>query len=67
MKTLYEVEARWYVMAENKEDAEEIRPSLLEVSLSAIKAAGVDAEWGDSIPFGGDDDKTCGQIFKESK
>ncbi len=68
MKHLYEIEARWYVLAEDEVEAQDIRPdSLADVSVFAIEANIVDADWWDAIPYNGDDDKTCGQILQAQK
>lgn len=66
MKKLYEVEIKVYVMAEDKEDAlyiasRECQPEEAE----AYEAESVDALWWKSIPYGSDDDKTCGEIIGE--
>jgi len=62
MKKLYEVEIRYYVMAENETEAEAIRTDD-GVTLEVNEAFTVDSEWWDTIPFGGDDDRTCGEIL----
>jgi hypothetical protein len=67
-KKLYEVTAKFYVMADNELGAE--YPYSFELSnctLDVFEAQSVDADWWDSIPFGGDDDRTCGQIFEQRK
>lgn len=63
MKRLYRVDAFWYVMAENKEEAVDSKPMLSECSKDASLAseAGVDyTDWWNAIPFNSDDDRTCG-------
>ena len=67
MKKLFEVEVHYYVMAE---DAGEAKRGLLILALEdcmtvAYEAFSVDASWRDAIPFGSDDDQTCGQIMAE--
>lgn len=65
MKHLYEIEARWYVMAKDEEDAQMIRPDLSVCSVFACEVASADVDWWDAIPFGSDDDRTVGQIMKQ--
>lgn len=62
---LEQVEARWYVMEENEKEAESIRPDWGSYGVLATQASSVDCDWADSIPFGGDDDKTCSEILAE--
>ncbi len=65
MKKLYRVDAFWYVMAEDKEEAVDYKPMLSECSKEASLASevGVDyPDWWEAIPFNSDDDRTCGQI-----
>jgi len=67
MKRLYAIDARWYVMAEDEEEAQAIYPdSLSEVTIFAIEANSVDSSWWDAIPYNGTDDKMCGQILQDS-
>uniref|UniRef100_A0A6M3X6L1 Uncharacterized protein n=1 Tax=viral metagenome TaxID=1070528 RepID=A0A6M3X6L1_9ZZZZ len=65
MKRLYEVEARWYVMAEDEVEAESVRPIWGDYAVFVTEASGVDHDWFDALPFGGDDDRTCSQILSE--
>ena len=67
MKQLYEVAIYYYAMAENAEEAEAIKPDLANCSIFANKVKiAVRDDWWSAIPFGSDDDKTCGQIVQES-
>ena len=67
MKKLYEIEARWYVMAEDEEEAQSIKPTdIATCSVFAIEPISIDADWYNAIPFNSDDDRTCGQILKEN-
>lgn len=65
-KQLYFVERRAYVLASSELEAEVIDTGLGD-TVEVSKASTVDSDWWDSIPFGGDDDRTCGQILTESK
>ncbi len=65
-KKLYEIEARWYVMAEDEEEAQSIKPTDIQAcSVFAIDPIIIDADWNNAIPFNSDDNRTCGQILKE--
>ncbi len=68
MKHLYKIEMLAYVMAENSFEAEHLAvrnaPNIL---CEAYPAHCVDGEWWDWIPFGADDDRTCGQILQAEK
>jgi hypothetical protein len=75
MSKLYEVHLKYYVLAEDEQDAE-ISP--LDFDMDACtkeihEAESVDSSWWDSPPFvphpnpEDDEDKTCGEIFTESK
>ncbi len=72
MKKLFEVEVRYYIMAEDKKEAETNLP--LDFSLDActvdvheVSHHITDSQWVNAIPFNSDDDKTCGQIIDEMK
>ena len=64
-KQLYEVNKRYYVMAENQMAAEFVR--VVDADFEIHKATSVDHDWWNAIPFGSDDDRTCGQIIEESE
>ena len=64
MKRLYEVEAKWYVMAEDEGAAQRVIPELGSCSVFAIEATSIDADWTGAIPFEADDDRTCLEILK---
>ena len=67
MKKLFEVETRYYVMAEDKLEAENIDPrDIGSCSVYAVEAkmGEIDARWVNAIPFNSDDDRTCGEIVK---
>ena len=65
MKKLYEVTKRYYIMAENKIEAEFYNIDFEgEASVEAVVATSVDTDWFDAIPFNSDDALTCGQILK---
>ncbi len=68
MKKLYEVEAKWYVMAESQEEAESgCGINLDGCTIVAYLAKGVDADWRDAIPFGKEiEGRTCSRILKEA-
>ena len=66
MKKLYEVERKFYVMAEDELEAEDFDPhDTSGCTNDAFLASGVEAEWWNCLPYNGDDDKTCGQIITE--
>ncbi|MCJ7829358.1 MAG: hypothetical protein MUP81_06430 [Dehalococcoidia bacterium] len=66
MKQLYEVAIYYYVMAENTEEAKTIKPDFLsDCTIFAHKTKTIRNDWWECIPFGSDDDKTCGQIVQE--
>lgn len=65
MKRLYEVEAKYYVMAENKRDAQAVCPALEGCAIFAFEPNSIDSDWWDAIPFNSDDGRTCGEIFEE--
>lgn len=68
MKRLYEVERKFYVMAEDESDAKTFQPKDPgECTNQVYLASAVDADWWNAIPFNGDDDRTCGELLKESK
>ena len=64
-KWLFEIEGRAYAYAET--EAKAIRAvqdeaSLHDIPFEASKTSSVDEDWADAIPYGGDDNRTCGQI-----
>ena len=65
MKRLYRVEAHYYVMAGGELEAVLIRPDVDCCPRLAEAVSNVDSEWYDAIPFGGDDDRTCGEILQQ--
>lgn len=68
MKKLYEVEKRYYVMAESVLEAASIIPNdIIACTTSAFETDSVDYRWEDAIPFNSDDDRTCSQILKEQR
>ena len=68
MKKLYEVEIKVYVMAEDAEEAAQIAVTdCQDTEAEAFLANSVDSEWFDVIPYGGDDDTTCGEILKSQR
>ena len=69
MKKLYEVNLTYYIMAEDEDEARSIPQDMDECSadVDVTEATAVMAHWWDSIPFEGEDDKTCGQIITEMK
>lgn len=66
-KQLFEVTKTYYVMAEDEQEANDFKPELDGCDSEAFPAESVNATWWDSLPFGGDDDRTCGQIITEKK
>lgn len=63
MKQLYEVEIRVYVMAEDEQDAVQIAARECQPEeAEAYEAVSVDTIWWKAIPYGSDNDKTCGEI-----
>lgn len=67
MNKLYEVNKKYYVMAEHDFEAEFVDVSLCEPTVEVFEAESVDHDWWDSIPAGGDDDRTCGQILESQR
>ena len=66
MKRLYLIEARYYVMAEDRIEARHIIPDSISASIIFVSEVDkVDADWLDAIPYGGDNDKVCGEIIQE--
>ncbi len=68
MKKLYCVEITVMVMAENEDEAAEIaaREATSE-NCEAMIASSVSSEWHDAIPFGSDDDATCGEVLERQR
>ena len=77
MKKLFEVgiENTIYVMAKDCKEAESLArrsfnqedPYNFEYGASEVLPStyGIDFNWKDSVPYESDDNKTCGEIFKE--
>jgi len=67
MKKLYEVQATTYVMAENEFEAVDVLNDFeTEIDIAdceVFEAGSIPRRWTDAIPWGGDDDKTCGEII----
>jgi len=67
MKKLYEVEMIMMVMAEDESDAKLVAAQNASAEnwdeFDAYEADSVKSEWWDCIPWGSDDDKTCGEII----
>jgi len=66
-KKLYEVERRFYVLADDIWEAESYQPfDPLSCTNEVIEARTVDHEWWKALPFGEDDEgeRTCGEIIK---
>ena len=71
---LYEATIKYYVLAEDEEDARSLPPHFdtVDCVTELEEATTVDAEWWDSLPFCTDprledDEKTCGQILTEQR
>ena len=78
MKKLFkvDVENTFYVMAEDKVEAEDVaRENLFNETHNHLISSDevvpswdyIDSEWQDDIPYESDDNKTCGEIFREMK
>lgn len=68
MKRLYEIEVKYYVMAENELEAQDIEPDYISnCSVFASEANSVDHDWWNAVPYNSDDDKTCGQVLNEKE
>lgn len=66
-KKLHEVTLKVYVMAENERDAFNAATNI-DVhhcfdDAEIFPAESVDSNWWEAVPFGGDDDRTCGEIL----
>ena len=68
MKKLYWIDITMMVMAEDEDEAAEIaaRKATPENCVGRL-ALSVPSEWRDAIPFGADDDLTCGEILKRQR
>lgn len=64
VKRLYEVTVTYYVMAEDEAEAVGIQTLGGDPTIEVALATSVGAEWWHAIPFGGDDDRTCGEILE---
>ena len=67
MKKLFEVEVKYYVMAESPSKATSVHIHPDECTTDAQEAESVDSEWWSSLPYGGDDGRSCGQILTDQK
>lgn len=65
MKKLFVVSYTAYVMAEDVEAAKYVHIDTDNSDIEVSQATSVDHIWWDAIPFGSDDDRTCGQIIQE--
>lgn len=66
MKKFYEVEIKLYVLAEDEWEAAVIATRECQPEAAEVDEAGsVDSRWWKAIPYGSDDDKTCGEIMGE--
>ena len=67
-KRLYRVDAFWYVMAESKEDAVEIKPDwgAVDIGSTLTRDSGLDIGWWDVLPFNNDDNRSCGQVIHDN-
>ena len=65
-KKLFKVEAYWYVLAEDAQEAETRQPEWGSITTEAIEAHSVDNDWVDALPFGEDEmgERTCMQILQ---
>ena len=65
MKELYKVTVEYYVMAEDEKDAESIYPNHIQNCTVFAYRAGQCCclDWWDAIPFGSEDNRTCGDII----
>lgn len=64
MKKLYEVNRKFYVMAEDESEAENYTPmDSLCCSNEVWLATSVDSEWWNALPFNGDDDIPCKDLI----
>jgi hypothetical protein len=67
MKKLYEVTVTYYVMAESEDEAECVDTLHGDTTKEVERATSVDELWWHAIPFGGDDDRTCGVILQAER
>lgn len=65
-KLLYGVEITVYVMAEDEDEAKSLAVTNCEEDNAEAWQAfsSVASEWSNAIPFGADDNMTCGDILK---
>ena len=68
MKRLYRVDAFWYVMAENSQDAVDVRPDYgaIDIEVTLARDSGVDFGWWDAMPFNSDDNRPCKEIIHDN-
>ena len=70
MKTLFEVNIRLYVVAEDEQEA---KYEAMKVSdpdsydVKVMEAKTVDSMWANLIPFGGEDDRKCKEYLSVTK
>lgn len=68
MKKLYRVEIIEMVMADNETDAKSIAVKNADiVDCKAHEAKSCPSDWYDYIPWGEENDRTCGDIIKDSR
>lgn len=64
-KRLYRVTVMFMVLAENETAAEYAEQYPDGASVEVEMANSVPSDWRDAIPYGGDDNRTCGEILRE--
>ena len=63
MKRLYQVDATIYAWADDADEALLLMNAPDGATLHAYEAAGVEDEWWYAIPFGAEDNRTCGKLL----
>lgn len=68
MKKLYEVNKKYYCLAENEIEAEYMYIGGEGCTIEISEATSVDNDWWDALPFGDEEEeRTCGEIIKALK
>lgn len=66
MKQLYEVNALWYILAENEDEAKKIKPEFDGIDINSHIAEVIQDGWEFALPFGeqeNDEEKTCLELL----
>ena len=70
MKTLFEVNIRLYVVAEDEREAKYEATKVSDpdsCDVEVMEAETVDSVWANAIPFGGEDDRKCKEYLSVTR